>query len=147
MCDTFFIVGDARLFSVMVALCALAMFMTGVVAQYQDMTNKLFVLKYIGQIKYRTVRYPLNNENNKIFIIKFNLISKYMMIILFWVTTITSFITVNTTLVIAYTHYNFELKIFPLIFWSIIFILFLEQAFGILWFGSPYGMPALYICR
>ena len=146
LCDSSYILGDARLFAAVAAITILAIFMVGVVMQYQDMTNTYLIFKYLGQIKYRKIRYPLNRENNKIFITKFNLFTKYSLRIVFWVTAITGLTTYNSVLIIGFTHFNFQMKIIPLIFWWITFMVALEQGFSILWFGvTLWYACALYL--
>ena len=131
--------------SAMVCLLSLTVLLCGVILQYKEMRQKLFVVNYMNDMKFNRLPYPLSYSLKKRFLIKFDFYTKYVMKSMYWSAVIASNLVFLVTLIVSYRN-GHNIDTIAILFGSQNFIIFVAQAAGILWMAAAlwYGI-SLYL--
>src|ERR1700733_4437741 len=80
MADPMYMMGTPVRSDIVLAILSFTIVMMGYVTQYQDMSNTLHFYPFLYRLKYRTMKYPLNDRNWHKLAVRLNTVTKYVMI-------------------------------------------------------------------
>ena len=136
MCDPIYILCDPQFGAATFVCFATVIFGVGVIMQYQDWNRSLFFSEFLSNLKHNRIRYPLNSKNYRKFGRNLNFITKYLMKQIYWISIFNALATFNFAVLMAYLSGTFTPNIIVFAFWTIVYIVFIWNTFGLLWFGT-----------
>ena len=148
MCNPIYILCDPQFGSAAVTCFATSTFLIGVTLQYQDWSRNLFFSKFLSDLKHYRIGYPLNSKNYRKFGRNLDFITKYLMKQIYWISIFNTLLTFNFAMIMAYLSGTFTPNIIIFVLWTVLFIFFIQNTFGLLWFGTAlWYVVSLYLSK
>ena len=119
--ESTYLLGDPTLISQMMVTCLMSMVSFTTYIQYAERNNKLFVLHFFSQLK-RNV-FPIKLKNRSKFGLKINLMTEYLLKYFYHSLFITVAMVFIVPLIIVYFSSDSHLLLIPVLFWSLVTIL------------------------
>ena len=134
MSDANNVLGNQRLFSILVSLAGFIVVSVAVIIQIQEMSHSLTILDFLNDYKHKRIL-QLNALNTRRLAVRTNLMSKYFIRQAFWPLVLSVSSLFCFAAIVVYLDPESGFSLTSVIFWLLLFFVFLLQLFSLLSMG------------